>query len=280
MLERIWLCNTLAAALSYAVGARLSGLPGPGRRPLWLAALTAGLLATVAAAGTDGPMAALTACAALLALPGGAALCFARHGWQAVVRATVTSLLASLLLGGLGELLARLRAPGAVWLALTLLAPLPALLRLTPTAAQRVTQAEVRVGAARALLPAMLDTGNLLTDALSGLPVIVIGPRAAAAFFPTEALQRMTLLHELPPGVRLLRARTAAGPALLPVFRPDALTLYLNGRPTPARALIAIAPRGYGGEQALVPLAALSACEAAPRAEGRAPSPRKEVRPC
>lgn len=53
--------------------------------------------------------------------------------------------------------------------------------------------------------------------------------------------------------------RTAAGSALLPLFRPDECRLYLNGHPSEARLLVAVAGPEYGGAQALVPMAALSA---------------------
>ena len=107
------------------------------------------------------------------------------------------------------------------------------------------------------ILPAMLDSGNLLRDPLTGLPVLVVPRKAARLLFP--GVYDLGDLASLPLGFRLLNVRTAAGSALLPLFRPDECRLYLNGHPSEARLLVAVAGPEYGGAQALVPMAALSA---------------------
>lgn len=272
MLERYGVYNMLAAALSLVLAARLGALPPPERKRLALASALAGLSATAALRWPG------LAIPSLCTLPLGAALCYGMHGRQAAARATLLALAGAALLAGLGTLLLGWLPRAGAWAALPALALLLPLLRLMPSACREVTQIELRRGDCQALLPAMLDTGNLLVDALSGLPVVVIGRRAAEAFFPPERLRKLQLLRELPPGVRLLRVRTAAGHALLPVFRPDRLTLYRDGQPCEAAAMVAIAPEDYAGVQALVPAAALSACAPGPvPAPCRAPLPRRTI---
>lgn len=101
----------------------------------------------------------------------------------------------------------------------------------------------------------MLDSGNLLRDPVTGLPVLVVPCKAARLLFPDIA--DPCDLYSLPLGFRLLNVRTAAGSSLLPLFRPDECRLYLNGRACQAQLLVAVAGREYGGVQALVPMAAL-----------------------
>ena len=128
---------------------------------------------------------------------------------------------------------------------------------LLPNALCDVRQVELRVDGNAVILPAMLDSGNLLRDPLTGLPVLVVPRKAARLLFP--GVYDLGDLASLPLGFRLLNVRTAAGSALLPLFRPDECRLYLNGHPSEARLLVAVAGPEYGGAQALVPMAALSA---------------------
>ena len=128
---------------------------------------------------------------------------------------------------------------------------------LLPTALCDVRQVELRVDGNAVILPAMLDSGNLLRDPVTGLPVLVVPRKAARLLFP--GVYDLGDLASLPLGFRLLNVRTAAGSALLPLFRPDECRLYLNGHPSEARLLVAVAGPEYGGAQALVPMAALSA---------------------
>ena len=128
---------------------------------------------------------------------------------------------------------------------------------LLPNALCDVRQVELRVDGNAVILPAMLDSGNLLRDPVTGLPVLVVPRKAARLLFP--GVYDLGDLASLPLGFRLLNVRTAAGSALLPLFRPDECRLYLNGHPSEARLLVAVAGPEYGGAQALVPMAALSA---------------------
>ena len=49
------------------------------------------------------------------------------------------------------------------------------------------------------------------------------------------------------------RVRTCAGRGRMPMFRPQAVSLRVGGRWQSCRAMIAAAPKGYDGMQALVP---------------------------
>lgn len=229
----------------------MAGLTAPGAKPLLWAAGLDGILAVLA--GRFSMLSPL----ALLGLPGSVALCFHAHGWQACVRCTLTTFLASLLTGG--AMTACLNAgmmpatAGALAVCLSMTAFL--MMKLIPNVLMNVRQVELRVEERSIILPAMLDSGNLLRDPITGLPVLVIPARAARTLFPD--LGDPGRLTELPLGFRLLNVRTAAGSSLLPMFRPDLCRIYLNGSACKADLLVAVTGHEYGGVQALVPMAAL-----------------------
>lgn len=99
----------------------------------------------------------------------------------------------------------------------------------------------IAVGAKTIRLTALIDSGNLLRDHLTGLPVIVCSRRAA------EALAKGAR------SIRLISVRTAAGSGLMPVFRADRIRLFTQGKWHEADALVGLASSGYDGFQALVP---------------------------
>ena len=245
----VW--NAVMCTGSLALGARLAGLPSPGRKALAASALLSGALAVL-------PLLSFCSPAALLGLPGSVALCFHRHGFPTCVRCAFTTLCASFLTGGaMSALLAGGLTPVAAGLITLLLACAAiGIIRLLPGAMCEIRQVELRVNRHAILLPAMLDSGNLLRDPITGLSVLVVPRRAAHVLFPD--VKDPTDLSALPLGFRLLHVRTAAGSALLPLFKPDLCRIYLNGRACDAELLVAVAGREYGGAQALVPLSALS----------------------
>lgn len=98
-------------------------------------------------------------------------------------------------------------------------------------------------------LPALRDSGNLLRDPVTGLPVIVAPSSGLLPLLPEAGLPPGWA--ELPRGFRLIQARTAAGRGLLPCFHPDAVTLVFHGRVSDADAVIALSDRGVS--RALVP---------------------------
>lgn len=170
----------------------------------------------------------------------------------------------SLLHGMLGLTLAgwtRLMQSLGVWQ--SLIVPLSCLLlcAVTPLMRRadhpRCVTVEIRHNAHRLTLTALIDSGNLLRDPVTGLPVIVISRRAAA---------RLTLLPppgQLTPGMRLLSVRTIAGTTLMAVFRPSAVFLEEQGAWRAVNAIIGLSPDGYEGFQALVPASLTSPAPAA-----------------
>ena len=239
----VW--NAAMCACALPLGSKLAGLPAPGRRPLLLAA------------GIGGASSLLFSPLSLISLPGAVYLCFRQHGGPACVRCTLMTLCASLLLGGAATAFISLGLPpassGALSVGLCLFAYL--LMNLLPAALCDIRQVELRVEDRRIILPAMLDSGNLLTDPITGLGVLVIPQKAARTLFPD--VRDLTSLNSLPLGFRLLSVRTAAGSSLLPMFRPDECRIYLNGSACRAELLAAVAGRDYCGVQALVPMSAL-----------------------
>lgn len=94
-----------------------------------------------------------------------------------------------------------------------------------------------------------MDSGNLLRDGITGLPVVVCSQQALSPLLP-----RM-YPGMLPEGFRYLSVRTAAGGALMPCFRPEGVRLLGNGGWIPVEAVVGLTVDGYSGFQALVPAA-------------------------
>ena len=100
-----------------------------------------------------------------------------------------------------------------------------------------------------ARLPVLRDSGNLLTDGVTGLPVIVVSEGTVASLLPAGV--RTGNLSTLPPGWRLLPIRTAAGNGTLMCFRADQLELRTKGKARRIDAAVAIS--GFSEKAALVP---------------------------
>ena len=96
-------------------------------------------------------------------------------------------------------------------------------------------------------LTALVDTGNLLRDPLTGLPVIVVSRRAARKLTP------LPVPGQLLPGMRLISVRTAAGSALMAIFRPQRVRVLSGQTWREVRAMVGLSPDGYDGAQALLP---------------------------
>ena len=242
----IW--NMAMCTLSLPLGGKLAGLPVPGRRELSLSAVLSGITAAIGLSAA--PL-------ALAGLPGSVALCFHRHGFPACMRCLLTTLFASFLLGGAMTALmnAGLTPVTSAAAALGMGIAASLLITLLPGAICDIRQVELRVEDHSIILPAMLDSGNLLRDPITGMAVLVVPGRAARALFPD--LGNPDDLTSLPLGFRLLNVRTAAGSALLPMFRPDRCRIYVNGKACDSELMVAVAGRDYSGVQALVPMSAL-----------------------
>ncbi|MBQ9264200.1 MAG: sigma-E processing peptidase SpoIIGA [Clostridia bacterium] len=100
-----------------------------------------------------------------------------------------------------------------------------------------------------ARLPAWLDSGNLLQDPVTGLPVIVVPAEGLRVLLPPGV--KPGDWTTLPPGFRLLRVRTAAGEQMLMCFHPDQVMIYTGGRAQEMDAVVALSDAGL--PRALVP---------------------------
>ena len=109
----------------------------------------------------------------------------------------------------------------------------------------------------QARMRALIDTGNRLSDPLTGLPVIAAPREALGEIIPASV--RADDPQTLPPGFRLLRAQTAAGPCLLMCFHPQHLMIEYEGRCAGVRALIALSTATEGA-MALVPSELIADC--------------------
>ena len=86
------------------------------------------------------------------------------------------------------------------------------------------------LGPRRASFTALEDSGNCLTDPLTGDRVMLVSPAALRPLFPgQEALLELGAVelvqNAAPRRFRLLRCGSVGGPALLAAFRPDTLTV-------------------------------------------------------
>ena len=115
-------------------------------------------------------------------------------------------------------------------------------------------------GADSVTFSALPDSGLSLRDPVSNAPVIVTEARVLAPLFSPGAAAVLTgggdggaeRLCRLPPGergiFRLIPCRTATGSALLPAFRPDALTV--DGKPFDG--VVALCPERLEGAEGLM----------------------------
>lgn len=94
----------------------------------------------------------------------------------------------------------------------------------------------------RAVLEAMIDSGNTLRDYLTHLPVIVI---------PEESARRALALEDTP--MRPIFAQTAGGRQQMRVLPLQGIELEMDGMRQSIRAVIALSPRMSPSVPALVP---------------------------
>ena len=162
------------------------------------------------------------------------------------------SLTLTLLMAGCGRLLHALGL-GRWPLILAQFALLPLMIHAMPHTGPTVcATVEITHAARHIALTALVDSGNLLRDPLTQLPVIVISRQAAA---------RLMDKPEFAPGMRLISVRTVAGSALMPIFRPRQIRLLLPGGWQDVRAVVGLSPEGYSGYQALVPASVTSSLQ-------------------
>lgn len=243
----IWLFliqqTSLTACLLLAVGLS-AGLRR--RAPLRLVLVSLGT-ALLSALLVNAP-ALMRAGALLICAAGGPML-----AWPGVPRWLTWRMIASgcflsLGLTGLMRFAAGFALPGMllVLLGCLLLRGMP-LMVPKPDTTPRLATVDVRHGPHHLTLTALIDSGNLLRDPMTDLPVIVVSRRAA---------QRLVQLPEegkLNYPFRLLTVRTVSGASMMTIFHPDSVCLLLPEGWRRVDTLIGVSPEGYDGFQALVP---------------------------
>ena len=96
----------------------------------------------------------------------------------------------------------------------------------------KTVHVELKLDERVAAFRALVDTGNCLTDPVTGAAVMVVSPRALLPIFPgareileirdaVEFMEKAGKAPELHGRIRLLPYRNIGGDGLLPVFRPD-----------------------------------------------------------
>ncbi len=122
-----------------------------------------------------------------------------------------------------------------------------------PEEAPRLATVDIRHGPHHLTLTALIDSGNLLRDSVTGLPVIVISRRAAMRLVQLPIKGRTTYPF------RLLMVRTVSGTSMMTIFHPDSVCLLLPTGWVRVETLLGVSPEGYDGFQALVPASLMSA---------------------
>lgn len=116
-----------------------------------------------------------------------------------------------------------------------------------PAETPRLATVDIRHGPHHLTLTALIDSGNLLRDGVTGLPVIVISHRAA------QRLIQLPTAGKVCYPFRLLTVRTVNGTGMMTIFHPDSVCLLLPGGWVRVETLLGVSPEGYEGFQALVP---------------------------
>lgn len=200
-------------------------------------------------------------------------IAFGLDGWRELLRTLAVFWAISFLLGGAATAVSYLVAQwakkevviggqvealpadlpywGVIALGLLVAAVVSFLLRLRKKLPQAAT---VEVGedeTALVSLSGLVDSGNLLTEPLSGRAVILID-RSAAAFLPPElAFLREGGTPSLTPRLRLIPYSTPSGEGILYGYLPA--VVQVNGKPRAACVAIAALPKGEQALPAIVP---------------------------
>lgn len=99
-------------------------------------------------------------------------------------------------------------------------------------------------------LIAKTDTGNMLKEPFSNIPVIVAEREKLETLLPKEISDYLlktasvdNTSYEYMSSIRLVPYNSVGGEGLLPAFKPDSIIILLNGRSTKADAYIAVTNR-------------------------------------
>ena len=131
---------------------------------------------------------------------------------------------------------------------------------LKSRASKEVVFIDLILNGRRANFTAMCDSGNLLRDAISGRPVIVVdnslSKRLIGSKSPPDAHALWRLDGELSSRVTLIPCATACGSKTMVAFRPQKIIIKNRGKSREADALIGFADLSHApnGCEALIPL--------------------------
>ena len=129
-------------------------------------------------------------------------------------------------------------------------------------AGREMAQVELKLNERTAIFRALVDTGNCLTDPVSGAAVMIVSPRALQSLFPghrevleiknaVELVEQSAKSQGFPVKLRLLPYANIGGEGLLPVFRPD--EVRINGRPRQGLIAGISAAASADGFDAIIP---------------------------
>lgn len=154
----------------------------------------------------------------------------------------------SLGMAGLMRFMAPFGLPAAILVlgVCLLLRAVPAVLP-KPGEGPPLATVDIRHGAHHLTLTGLIDSGNLLRDPVTALPVIVISRRAAMRLIPLPGEGKVVYPF------RLMTVRTVSGTGLMTVFHPDSVCLLTKQGWQRVETLLGVSPEGYDGFQALVP---------------------------
>ena len=108
---------------------------------------------------------------------------------------------------------------------------------------ERLCEVVLHTGLEKYRMHALMDTGNALTDPVSGEPVSVIDPACAQKILEKEREQT---------GVRYIPYRTVGGEGVMPVFRAEQMEVFLSekkGEFRIQRPLIGICEGSISGQE-------------------------------
>ena len=103
----------------------------------------------------------------------------------------------------------------------------------------------------KATLTAIPDSGNKLTDFLTGLPVIFCDINRCSDICPKEIFMYLVDMNSksIPSqGIRLLPCSTVSGDTMAVCFKPDKLLIYDGNNKKEINALVGFTKKGLNGE--------------------------------
>lgn len=239
LLEQAGINGCLMITIGLSAGLKRCSFVRLGMVSLCLAAMSA-WMANAAVWLRAGTLLLCALCAPLLAWPG-----VPRRLWMRMI---ASGCFLSLGVTGMMRFMQPFPLPAAVMVLIccAVLRATPFLLP-KPEEIPRLATVDVRHGSHHLTLTALIDSGNLLRDGVTGLPVVVVSRRAA------ERLVQLPDKGKLTYPFRVLSVRTISGTALMTVFHPDSVCLQTPEGWRRVDALLGVSPEGYDGFQALVP---------------------------